>query len=91
MDLKKLYRIYQDDPSKYGLYDLSVRIYDDVKDGISSTVFVSVRLSHVYDNDCDSKRHQDFMELLNALQDCIGFYFMSGWTDNVSINIEGWL
>ena len=91
MDLKKLFRIYDEDPSKYGLYDLSVRFYSDIKDGIPSFVFVTVRLGHLYDTDPVIKRNQDFMELLTNLQDCIGLICMSATTSNESICIEGWL
>lgn len=91
MDLKKLFRIYEDDPKKYGLYELSLRFYNGNEDGISASIFLYVHLGHSYDNDPDGVRHCDFMELLFALQDCVGFHFISGSIAPDGIDIKGWL
>ena len=91
MDLKKLFRIYEEDPQKYGLYSLSIRFYNDSEEGVSASVFVNVQLDHCYDNDPDGIRHRDFFELLSTLQDCIGFNFLRGNTSSNGILMIGWL
>lgn len=91
MNLKQLFRTFEEDPKKHGLYSLSVRIYNDSEDGLSASVFVSVTLEHIYDCEPDGIRHRDFMELLSGLQDCIGFNYINGSITNSGIYLRGWL
>lgn len=91
MDLKKLFHIYSEDPQKYGLYSLSIRFYNDSEDGLSASVFIYVQLDHIYDCDCDGARHRDFMELLSALQEYVGFNIINGSVTSSGIQMKGWL